>query len=124
VEPLGTKKKNKKKPTTTVAWVRVRTISTDRPLLVGEVSANFCGQGVPHGQCDGSLWPYSRFCRPYFLASSSSVVLMRFSGHRSSLRKSGGAGNRTQTSGSVAKNSELIKYYSSINNGAVITTGH
>jgi hypothetical protein len=26
----------------TVAWVRKRTITTERPPLVGEVSANFC----------------------------------------------------------------------------------
>jgi hypothetical protein len=26
-----------------VAWVRERTISTDRPPFVGEISANFCG---------------------------------------------------------------------------------
>jgi hypothetical protein len=29
--------------TTFVALVRERTIPTERPLLVGEVSANFCG---------------------------------------------------------------------------------
>jgi hypothetical protein len=30
-------------PTYYVALVRKRTIPTERPLLVGEVSANFCG---------------------------------------------------------------------------------
>jgi hypothetical protein len=30
-----------------VAWVRERTIPTERPPLVGEVSANFCGEKVP-----------------------------------------------------------------------------
>jgi hypothetical protein len=30
--------------TNSVAWVRERTIPTERPQLVGEVSANFCGQ--------------------------------------------------------------------------------
>jgi hypothetical protein len=34
---------------------------TERPPLVGEVSANFCGYGVPNVQRDGSLRPYSRF---------------------------------------------------------------
>jgi hypothetical protein len=29
--------------TNSVVWVRVRTIPTERPRLVGEVSANFCG---------------------------------------------------------------------------------
>jgi hypothetical protein len=30
-------------PTNSVALVRERTIPTERPPLVGEVSANFCG---------------------------------------------------------------------------------
>jgi hypothetical protein len=30
--------------------VRKRTIPTERPPLVGEVSANFCGQRVSRGQ--------------------------------------------------------------------------
>jgi hypothetical protein len=29
--------------TNSVAWVRERTIRTERPPIVGEVSANFCG---------------------------------------------------------------------------------
>jgi hypothetical protein len=33
------------------------------PQLVGEASANFCGERVPRGQRDGSLRPYSRFSR-------------------------------------------------------------
>jgi hypothetical protein len=41
--------------------VRERTIPTERPPLVGEVIANFCGYRVPRGQRDGSLRPYSRF---------------------------------------------------------------
>jgi hypothetical protein len=32
-----------------------------RPLLVGEVSANFWGQRVLWGQYNGSLWPCSIF---------------------------------------------------------------
>jgi hypothetical protein len=32
--------------TTSVAWVRERTIPTERPPLVGEISANVCGWGV------------------------------------------------------------------------------
>jgi hypothetical protein len=36
-EEGGTKKLN------SVAWVRERTVPTERPPLVGEVSANFCG---------------------------------------------------------------------------------
>jgi hypothetical protein len=44
-----------------MVWVRERTIPTERPPLVGEVIANFCGWRVPRGQRDGSLLPYSRF---------------------------------------------------------------
>jgi hypothetical protein len=46
-----------------VALVRERTIPTERPLLVGEVIANFCGYRVPRGQRDGSQRPCSRFPR-------------------------------------------------------------
>jgi hypothetical protein len=80
-----------------VACVHDRTIQIERPPLIGEVSANFCGWRVPRGQRDGSLRPYSRISRPQpplFLSSSSSTVL----------RKSGSAGNRTRTSRSVTRN--------------------
>jgi hypothetical protein len=33
-----------------VALVREQTISTERPLLLGEVSANFCGLKMSRGQ--------------------------------------------------------------------------
>jgi hypothetical protein len=33
-----------------MALVRKRTIPTERPPLVGEVSANFCGESVLRGQ--------------------------------------------------------------------------
>jgi hypothetical protein len=46
-----------------MVWVHERTIPTERPPLVGEVIANFCGQRVPCGQRDRSLRPYSRFSR-------------------------------------------------------------
>jgi hypothetical protein len=59
-----------------VAWVRERTIRTEQPSLVGEVSANFWGYWVPRGQRDGSLRQYSRL-------SSSSTVLMSLCGPRS-----------------------------------------
>jgi hypothetical protein len=39
-----------------VALVRERTIPTERPPFVGEVSANFCGHAVSRGQRGGSLW--------------------------------------------------------------------
>jgi hypothetical protein len=47
-----------------VALVRERTIPTERPQLVGEVSVNFCGQKVSHDQRNGYPRPYSRFSRP------------------------------------------------------------
>jgi hypothetical protein len=56
---------------------------TERPLIVGEDSANFCGKSVSRGQRDGSLLLYSRFSGPgplIFLFSSSSAVLTRLSG--------------------------------------------
>jgi hypothetical protein len=44
-----------------MVWVRERTIPIERPPLLGEVVANFCGERVPRGQRNGSLRPYSRF---------------------------------------------------------------
>jgi hypothetical protein len=44
-------------------WVSERTIPTERPPLIGEAIANFCGYRVPRGQRDGSRRPYSRFSR-------------------------------------------------------------
>jgi hypothetical protein len=83
-----------------VAWDRERTIPTERPPIVGEVSANFL-------QIEGVVWsaqriprPYSRISRPeplLFLPSSSSVVLMRLSVPRSrpiTSQKIYSAGNR------------------------------
>jgi hypothetical protein len=65
------------------------------------------------GQRNGSLGPYSRFSRReplLFFQSSFSVVLTSPSGPRSRpticVKR---AGNRTQTSGSVDKNSGLFK---------------
>jgi hypothetical protein len=74
----------------------------EQPPRVGEVSVNFC---------DGSPWPYSRICRLeplLFLSSSSSIVLTRLSGPRTrpTIRKSDSAGNRTRTSGFVARNTD------------------
>jgi hypothetical protein len=69
-----------------VTWVCERTISTERPPLVGEVSANLYGYRVSRGRLNGSPRLYSRVSRPeplLFLSSSSSVVLTRLSGPRS-----------------------------------------
>jgi hypothetical protein len=71
-----------------VAWVRERTIPTERPPLVDEVSTNFWGYRVPRGQRNGYPRPFSRISRPetlLFLPSSSSVVLTRLSEPRSRL---------------------------------------
>jgi hypothetical protein len=65
------------KQTNSVALVRKRTIPTERPPHVGEVSANFCVYRVSRGQRNGSPRPCSQFSRPeplLFLPSSSSIV--------------------------------------------------
>ena len=69
-----------------MALVRKRTIPTERPPPVGEVSANFCGQR-------GVTWSAQRIPRPLisvfwteaatFYSSSSSIDLTRLSGPRS-----------------------------------------
>jgi hypothetical protein len=52
------------KQTNSMALVRKRSIPTERPQLVGEVSANICGYKVSRGQRNGFPRPYSRFSRP------------------------------------------------------------
>jgi hypothetical protein len=47
-----------------MALVRERTIPTERPLFVGEVSANFCGRRVFRGQRNESPRPYPRISTP------------------------------------------------------------
>jgi hypothetical protein len=69
-----------------VALVRERTIPTERPQLVNEVSANICGQRVSRGQRNRSPRKYSRLSRPeplLFLPNSFSIVLTRLRGPRS-----------------------------------------
>jgi hypothetical protein len=101
--------------TNSVAWVRVLTIPTDQPPLVGEASANFYGEkGVAQSE-----WriPYGRNLgfvdrSRYFFFQVAPQLYSRdwvdpvpdplF------LRKSGIAGNRTRNSGSVARNSEQL----------------
>jgi hypothetical protein len=66
---------------------------------------------VPRGQRDVSLRPHSLFSREPLLlfSSSSSLVLTRLIEPFPDpllFRKSGSAGNRTGTSGSVARNSD------------------
>jgi hypothetical protein len=102
-EPLSSEVTDK---TNSVVLACERTIPNGRPPLVGDVSANFWGQRVSHGQHDGSPWSYSQLSRSeqlLFLPSSSSI---EFVPDPVLFRKSGSAGNRTQTSGSVARNSD------------------
>jgi hypothetical protein len=91
-----------------VAFVRKRIIPTEWQPLVGEFSANFCGQRVLRGQCNGTSWPYSRLSRlePLLFLSSSSSWGVDPVTDPLLLRKSGSAGNHTRTSGSVARNSD------------------
>jgi hypothetical protein len=54
--------------------------------LSAMLEPTFADRGVPRGQRDGPLRPYSRFSRPeplLFLPSSSSAVLTRLGGPRS-----------------------------------------
>jgi hypothetical protein len=66
---------------------------------------------VPRGQRDGSLRPYSRFSRPEPLLFYQVAPQLYSRGPVDPvpdllLRKYGSAGNRTRTSGSVARNSD------------------
>jgi hypothetical protein len=47
----------KKKKRNSVALVRKRTVPIERPPLIGEVSAKFCGENMSRGQRDGSPRP-------------------------------------------------------------------
>jgi hypothetical protein len=67
------------------ALVRQRTIPTERPPLVGEVSANFSGQRVSRDQRNETPRPLiSVFWTgaAIFLSSSPSIILTRLSGPR------------------------------------------
>jgi hypothetical protein len=95
-----------------MAYVRERTILTELPPLIGEVSVNFADRGshvvsvtVPYGRILGFL-DRSRY---FFFQAAPQL----YSGDRVDpvpdpllLRKSGSAKNRTRTSGSVARNSD------------------
>jgi hypothetical protein len=57
----------------------------------------------------GRILGFIDWSRYFFLPSSSSIVLTRLSGPRSrptTSQKSGSAGNRARTSGSVSRNSD------------------
>jgi hypothetical protein len=60
-----------------VPLVCERTIPTEWPPYVGEVSASFCGHKLSFGRLNGSSRPYSRFSRAQlilFLSCSSWVI--------------------------------------------------
>jgi hypothetical protein len=95
---------------------------TDRATVsCRQVSAKFCGLRVLRGEHDGSLRPYSRFSSSYFFFQVSPQLFSR--GWVDPvpdpllLRKSGGAGNGTRTSGSVTWSSihyttEAVEFWS------------
>jgi hypothetical protein len=65
---------------------RLIKIPPERPPLVDEISANFCGYWVSRGQRNGSPRSLIRFSWPeplLFHSSSSSIILTRLSGPRS-----------------------------------------
>jgi hypothetical protein len=91
--------------------VRERTVPTERPQLVGDVSANFRGRGC-HVVSVTDLYDRILGClywRRYFLLQVAPKLYSRgwvdpFSDPL--LRKSGNTGNRTRASGSVVRNSD------------------
>jgi hypothetical protein len=95
-----------------VPSVRKRTLPTERPPVVGEVSVNFFRYRVPRDQRDGSLRPYSRLYRsePLVVFQIAPQLYSRGSVNPVPdpilLRKCGSAGNRTRTSGSVVRNTD------------------
>jgi hypothetical protein len=94
-----------------MVWVRERTIPTEQPPLVGEVTANFCGKRVPRGQRDGSLRPYCQFSRQEPLLFYQVAPQLYPRGWVNPVPDPllffpGSAGNRTRASRSVVKNSD------------------
>jgi hypothetical protein len=59
-----------------VALVHERTIPTEQPPLVSEVSTNFCGWRVSRGQRNGSPRPYSRLSRPVEVSASEEKLFL------------------------------------------------
>jgi hypothetical protein len=93
-----------------VALVRERTMPTERPPLVGEISANFVDRGC---HVVSATDPYSRILGFLDRSRYSSFQVASQLYSRGCvdpvpdpllLRKSGNTENRTRTSGSVARN--------------------
>jgi hypothetical protein len=101
-----------KKATCSVAWVRERTIPTERPPLVGEVSANFLWiecHVVSVTDTYGHILGFLDRSRYFFFRSAPQLYSRGWVDPVPDLllfRKSGSVGNRTRTSGSVARNSD------------------
>jgi hypothetical protein len=98
-----------------MVWVRERTIPTERPPLVGEVTANFCGWRVPRCQRDRSLRPYFRFFWQEPLLFYQVTPQLYSRGWVDPVPDPllffpGSVGNRTRASGSVAKKSEICNW--------------
>jgi hypothetical protein len=85
-----------------MAWVRERTITTERPPTVGEVSANTWS--VWHPYC--LILDFLDRNRYFFFQVAPQLYSCDWVDPVPDplLRKSGSAGNRTQTSGTVARN--------------------
>jgi hypothetical protein len=99
-------KRNGKK--NSVAWVREKTLPTERPPRVDDVSAKFADRGCrtdPYGR-NLDFLGQSR----YFFSQVAPQLYSRGwvdpVPDRLLLRKSGSTGNRSWASGSVAKNSD------------------
>jgi hypothetical protein len=93
-----------------VAWVRERTIPIERPLLVGEVSATFADRGchvVRVTNPYGHILAFLDQSRYFFFQLAPQLYSRGWVDPVPDpllLRKTGSAGNRTRTSGSVARN--------------------
>jgi hypothetical protein len=81
---------------TLVALVCEWTITTERPPLVGEISANFCRKRASCGQRNRTPWPYSRISRLEPLLFLPSSSLLDPVSDPLLLRNSVCTGNRTQ----------------------------
>jgi hypothetical protein len=94
-----------------MVWVREQTIPTERqPLCQRSDCQLFADRGVPRGQRDGSLRPYSVFSRHEPLLFNQIAPQLFSRGWvdpvPDPLHFSGSAGNRNRAFGSVAKNSD------------------
>jgi hypothetical protein len=91
-----------KQQTNSVAWARERTITTERPPLVCEVSAKFCEKRVSRGKLNGSprlILGFLDRSRYFFFQVAPQLYSQGWVDPVPDpllLRKSGSAGNRTR----------------------------